>query len=89
MNNVWYQIIADSLRKPAIAALVDLADGFPFVADTWIRWALEKRGLIYSLHQQIEAGVYRDELTPLGKEFVAWLRQPRELPTQTNMFEDE
>lgn len=88
----------DSLkgREATIVALMDLADGHPFpVSDQWTYNALVNRGLMVDWisdveiaeRQIAERGYPYYELTDYGRAFVAWYRQPRDLPTQMGLFD--
>lgn len=83
----------DSLSSASIAKLIDLADGirFSIYVNELIFYALESRGLIEVVWGWDETGLRwmgrPMELTDYGKAFVAWHRQPKDLPTQMDMFE--
>lgn len=94
-----FRSLLDSLRgrEASLEALINMADGNPFAPFEW-DWlgdALQRRGLI-EMHWSSydpEVGMYTDPndkftgwcFTDLGKRFVAWLREPRELPSQMEL----
>lgn len=86
-----YRHTHDSLTPASLAVLVDLAEGVPHAG--WVYDALERCGLVYSFEQLIAReqaeGIYwrpQDQLTDYGKAFIAWYRQPRDLPAQLSLF---
>lgn len=91
----------DSLkgRDATLFALMDFADNGSLLSlfeYPWIMEALERRGLVESHHDEWhymnDVGMkYQGAmitLTDYGRAFVAWYRQPRDLPTQMSMFDD-
>lgn len=70
-----------------ISALIDISDGYPFMPEPWVTRALEDRGLIKPLWDMIPLYLYGRVLTPFGEAFVAWMREPREVPRQLELFD--
>lgn len=87
----------DNLRPASIAALIDFAEGNPFAlfAEMWIFGALERLDLVRRNTREwmddermgIPHTTPMLDLTDYGRAFVAWYRQPRDLPAQMDMFE--
>lgn len=75
----------DSLSPNSLAALIDFAEGNPFALfqDPWVFGALEDRGLVKHVYD----GTAVLAMTGYGQQFVAWYRQPRDLPGQLSLFE--
>lgn len=92
-----FAAIRDSLRPATIAAMINLVEGNPFAlgCEPWIFDALERRGLAQKNFKQWRADdlmgmphtCHLFDLTELGKTWLAWYRQPRDLPAQLDMFD--
>lgn len=100
MDTLTIQLFAatrDSLkgRNGIIKALIDIAEGYPFpIGDQWTYNALVKRGLMVDWVNDTEAAdrlmaEYGTPyiLTDYGRAFVAWYRNPQDLPAQLDMFD--
>lgn len=87
-----------TMRPATIAALIDFSEGniFALFADPWVMGALEQRNLVQSnfienfrLKEVAVTPTKPDfELTDYGRAFVAWYRQPKDLPVQMSLFGD-
>ena len=94
---IQFAEIRKGLRPASIAALIDFAEGdsFALTRDPWVWEALLTRGLATHYFDQWR----KDDLmgmphthhlfdfTELGREWVIWYMQPRDLPAQLDMFD--
>ena len=96
-ESVYYRATLDSLSQEALTELVNVADGlFLFFIDPWIIDALHRRGLVFDTSElfsqaaRLEKNEWDlDPFTDYGRAFVAWYRQPRDVPIQLDLFGDE
>jgi hypothetical protein len=88
---ITFKEIRDSLRPATIATLIDLADGATLSAyrTPLIYAALESRKLIEVvwIGEPYTLGSGRTVLTELGRAWLAWYRNPQDLPAQLDMFD--
>lgn len=95
-NGLMFQNTLDSLRESeaTIAALIDMVEGNPFAPFEypWMLRAMQSRGLAefktgsFDQTTNMYTGPIGVFLTDYGAAFVAWLREPRELPIQMELF---
>lgn len=87
-EGIYFRQTMDELdgHPAAIEVLMNLADGLPFLGDPWTYRMLVNLDLVIDLQNVIAMGDWSMLLTNYGAQFVGWYRQPRELPTQLDMF---
>ena len=100
MNNaVKFRNTLDNLTTHQLRALVDVSEGYlSTFLNEWLRFSLEKRGLLFTRDERIAycrqfdgTGLtpdyaYIEGLTDFGLAFVAWYRAPRDVPIQETLL---
>lgn len=81
-----FAVTRDNLPPASLVALVDFAEGniFALFCERYVYGALLDRGLIKNFFD----GQKTIGLTEYGEQFIAWYRQPRDLPGQLSLFDD-